>query len=266
MNKPQIIFLSGPISDKPDTYKADFDAAAQAVVSAGDIPLNPATLPFGLAQRDYMRITLAMMDAADLVLQLPGWSHSKGALAEAALADKIGLPMQDYADFLADMRRPAPEPEQEPERPAPASRVERMFGKRETWGQNPPEAQAPAQEGDPDTADFERRAARGFLIVECEDCHTTREFCSRSPITYNRCKKCGHDTPLDATTMRPAYAKCKCGREYKYKTNADAETLSINCIACGAPIDMKLNARGTAYVTLQDAGGALRMKPFYLDR
>lgn len=55
--------------------------------------------------------------------------------------------------------------------------------------------------------------------------------------------------------MRPAYAKCKCGREFKYQTNATGDTITINCIACGSPIDMQLNGRGTAYVTLRDAGG-----------
>ena len=249
MNEPKIIFLSGPISDKPDTYKADFAAAVQAVAAAGHIPLNPATLPFGLSERSYMRITLAMVEAADLVVQLPEWLSSKGAIAEAALADKISTPRMSYEDFLTESNLAFADPAPEPERPA--SRVERMFGKRETWGHTP---ETQAQEGDPDTADFERRAARGFLIVECQECHTTREFCSRSPITYNHCQKCGHDTPLDATTMRPAYAKCKCGREYKYKTNADTETLSINCIACGAPIDLQLNWRGTAYITLRDNG------------
>ena len=91
--------------------------------------------------------------------------------------------------------------------------------------------------------------------MECEECHETREFCTRTPITFNRCRKCDHVTPLDTTAMRPAYAKCKCGREFRYRTNAEAKTLTIRCIACGAPIDMQLNARGTAYVTLRDAGG-----------
>lgn len=245
MNKPQKIFLSGPISTRLDTYKGEFDRAAQIVADAGHIPLNPAWMPLGLQQRDYMRISMAMLDSADLLVAHPDWAESAGATIEHNYAERVGIPVMSWADFLAEIQpTPAPEPER------PASRVERMFGKRETWGQG-----TPAQEETGPEAAFERRAVRGFLIVECEDCHETREFCSRSPITYNRCRKCGHDTPLDFTAMRPAYARCKCGREFKYQTNATADTLSINCIACGAPIDLQLNGRGTAYVTFRDAGG-----------
>ena len=105
--------------------------------------------------------------------------------------------------------------------------------------------------------------------MECENCGQTREFCSRAEITSNRCHSCGHVTTLDKTYMRPAYAKCKCGREFKYQTNATGDTITINCIACGSPIDMQLNGRGTAYVTLRDAGGALkpafRSTPYYIN-
>lgn len=48
MNKPQKIFLSGPISTRLDTYKGEFDRAAQIVADAGHIPLNPAWMPLGL--------------------------------------------------------------------------------------------------------------------------------------------------------------------------------------------------------------------------
>lgn len=56
----------------------------------------------------------------------------------------------------------------------------------------------------------------------------------------------------------------------QYQTNATGDTITINCIACGSPIDMQLNGRGTAYVTLRDAGGgalkpAFRSTPYYIN-
>lgn len=266
MRKPLKVFLSGPISSRMETYKAEFDDAARIVIEAGHLPLNPATLPIGMESRDYMRICLAMLDSADLLLQLPGWGKSAGAIAERTVAMKTGVESLTLEDFIREYgpeRVPAePEPPSEPEQLL--SRVERLFGRRESWpnataaatpSQDKPKAEAEETEDTGPEASFSRRAVKGFLIVECESCGQTREFCSRAEITSNRCHSCGHVTTLDKTYMRPAYAKCKCGREFKYQTNATGDTITINCIACGSPIDMQLNGRGTAYVTLRDAGG-----------
>ena len=280
MRKPLKVFLSGPISSRMETYKAEFDDAARIVIEAGHLPLNPATLPIGMESRDYMRICLAMLDSADLLLQFPGWGKSAGAIAERTVAMKTGVESLTLEDFIREYgpeRVPAePEPPSEPEQLL--SRVERLFGRRESWpnataaatpSQDKPKAEAEETEDTGPEASFSRRAVKGFLIVECENCGQTREFCSRAEITSNRCHSCGHVTTLDKTYMRPAYAKCKCGREFKYQTNATGDTITINCIACGSPIDMQLNGRGTAYVTLRDAGGALkpafRSTPYYIN-
>lgn len=271
MRKPLKVFLSGPITSRLETYKAEFDDAARIVSEAGHLPLNPATLPIGMEQRDYMRICLAMLDSADLLLQLPGWGKSAGAIAERTVAMKTGVESLTLEDFIREYgpeRVPAePEPPSEPEQLL--SRVERLFGKRESWPtataaatptQDKPKAEAEDTEGTGPETSFSRRAVKGFLIVECESCGQTREFCSRAEITSNKCHSCGHVTTLDKTYMRPAYAKCKCGREFKYQTNATGDAITINCIACGSPIDMQLNGRGTAYVTLRDAGGGIKTR------
>lgn len=271
MRKPLKVFLSGPISSRLETYKAEFDDAARIVSEAGHLPLNPATLPIGMENRDYMRICLAMLDSADLLLQLPGWGKSAGAIAERTVAMKTGVESLTLEDFIREYgpeRVPAePEPPSEPEQLL--SRVERLFGRREIWpnataaatpSQDKPKAEVEETEDTGPEASFSRRAVKGFLIVECESCGQTREFCSRAEITSNRCHSCGHVTTLDKTYMRPAYAKCKCGREFKYQTNATGDTITINCIACGSPIDMQLNGRGTAYVTLRDAGGGIKTR------
>lgn len=281
MRKPLKVFLSGPISSRMETYKAEFDDAARIVSEAGHLPLNPATLPIGMENRDYMRICLAMLDSADLLLQPPGWGKSAGAIAERTVAMKTGVESLTLEDFIREYGPERvlaePEPPSEPEQLL--SRVERLFGRRENWPnvtaadtppQDKPKAETEDAEDTGPEASFSRRAVKGFLIVECENCGQTREFCSRAEITSNRCHSCGHVTTLDKTYMRPAYAKCKCGREFKYQTNATGDTITINCIACGSPIDMQLNGRGTAYVTLRDAGGAalkpsFRAAPYYIN-
>lgn len=48
---------------------------------------------------------------------------------------------------------------------------------------------------------------------------------------------------------------CKCGKSFRYKTNAEAETITHSCLDCKAPVDMELNGKGTAYVTIGVRGG-----------
>ena len=108
MNKPQKIFLSGPISTRLDTYKAEFDKAAEIVADAGHIPLNPAWMPLGLQQKDYMRISMAMLESADLLVAHPDWAESKGATIERTYAEKVGIPVMSWGDFLAAVTPQAP--------------------------------------------------------------------------------------------------------------------------------------------------------------
>lgn len=102
MMKPMKVFLSGPISTRMETYRAEFDNAARIVSEAGHLPLNPATLPLGMENRDYMRISLAMLDSADLLLQLPEWGKSAGAVAERAFALKVGVERITLEDFIRE--------------------------------------------------------------------------------------------------------------------------------------------------------------------
>jgi hypothetical protein len=55
------------------------------------VVLNPATIPTGLAQGNYMDICFAMLRSANCIVMLPGYENSKGALAELAYAEKLGM-------------------------------------------------------------------------------------------------------------------------------------------------------------------------------
>ena len=114
------------------------------------------------------------------------------------------------------------------------SRVERMFGGRETWS-------TPG-------ADDGQGPYKGFLLVVCEECGEVKAFCAKRETYGFRCDHCGHETPLE--NLRPMYMHCKCGKSFRYKTNATAQTITHNCLDCKAPVDMELNKRGTAYVTI----------------
>lgn len=125
------------------------------------------------------------------------------------------------------------------------SRMERMFGARETWNTastpNPDEGQGPY---------------KGFLLVVCEECGEIKAFCAKRETYSFRCDKCGHETALE--NLRPMYMHCKCGKSFRYKTNATEETITHTCLDCKAPVDMELNKKGTAYVTIGVRGGKTR--------
>lgn len=86
------VFISGRITDD-SSYKKKFDYAAASIERkiGNSVILNPATLPAGLTEKDYMRICIAMLEAADVAVFLPSWELSSGSKAERAMAEKLGI-------------------------------------------------------------------------------------------------------------------------------------------------------------------------------
>ena len=95
---------------------------------------------------------------------------------------------------------------------------------------------------------------KGFLLIECDHCGETRGFCAKQPIDEYRCNECGGRTKLSG--LRRMFMDCECGRHSRYYTNETAEVVTHNCIECGSPVDMMLNSRRTAYVSI--GGGSTR--------
>lgn len=104
---------------------------------------------------------------------------------------------------------------------------------------------------------------KGFLFIKCEHCGETRGFNAKVPIDEYKCSECGGKTKLKG--LRPAHLDCECGKHWKYQTNETADVLTINCINCGQPVDMMLNSRRTAYISIgrgntrKDTGGYKRI-------
>lgn len=57
------VYIAGKITGDR-RYRAKFREAAKALEEAGHVVLNPATLPDGLDDVDYMRICMAMVEWA----------------------------------------------------------------------------------------------------------------------------------------------------------------------------------------------------------
>ena len=93
---------------------------------------------------------------------------------------------------------------------------------------------------------------KGFLMVKCEECGAVKAFCAKRETYGFKCDKCGAQTPLEK--LRPMFMRCKCGKEFRYKTNLTEKYVTHTCISCHAPVDMELNRRETAYVTIEERG------------
>jgi predicted Rossmann-fold nucleotide-binding protein len=85
------IYISGPMTGHEDNNRAAFNRLAGRITHHGHVAINPAVLPDGLTQREYMNIDMAMLSVSDAIIMLPGWQASAGATAEYHYAYKVGM-------------------------------------------------------------------------------------------------------------------------------------------------------------------------------
>lgn len=89
------VYVAGPMTGYENYNRQSFNDAAVRLHVKGHTALNPATLPDGLTQSQYMDICFAMIRAADAIYLLKGYEESKGAMAELAYAEKLELEIME---------------------------------------------------------------------------------------------------------------------------------------------------------------------------
>ena len=92
------IYIAGKITGDNE-YRAKFQEATSTMEALGHVVLNPAILPAGLEEWDYMQITLAMLNAADLAVFLPDYQESAGAMIEWEWCKRTGKDCTLYLDI-----------------------------------------------------------------------------------------------------------------------------------------------------------------------
>lgn len=90
-----IIYIAGPMSGIKDFNRPLFNMVAGELTEQGHSVLNPAILPDGLSQGQYMQICLPMVAVAHELVMLPGWERSEGAYIEFCLAKKSGKTIRE---------------------------------------------------------------------------------------------------------------------------------------------------------------------------
>lgn len=102
------LFISGPVMGVPYAWKA-FDEARVFYMNMGYAVTVPTDLPVGMSNADYARICFSMIDSADEVAFLPGWSKSDRARLEWDYCGYIGKPRRVYEDDVENGRPKKPE-------------------------------------------------------------------------------------------------------------------------------------------------------------
>lgn len=103
---PRRIYISGPITGYPDGNAKSFSDMAKLITDAGHVAVNPHELPHdhGKTWREYMDEDIKAMMTCDLVVTLPGWNLSKGAMIEVGLAYGLGITAMEWYEAQAILR------------------------------------------------------------------------------------------------------------------------------------------------------------------
>ena len=81
MENKKVIYIAGPITGVERYWEA-FEKVEDDLTARGFIALTPTRIPSNLANEKAMKICLAMIDQADAVYFMPGWTESRGACLE----------------------------------------------------------------------------------------------------------------------------------------------------------------------------------------
>jgi hypothetical protein len=95
------IYISGPITGRPNGNKDAFDRAEETMHSRGHTTFNPQSIPAPTKEvklqgsravwQYYMRECVRYLPTCEMIYMLPGWFESEGATEELRLARLLGL-------------------------------------------------------------------------------------------------------------------------------------------------------------------------------
>ncbi len=90
-NKKKVVYIAGSISLDIDNYREKFAQAERDLRYVGfAMVINPTMLPDNLPYRRYAPISIAFVEACDIVYALNDWEKSIGAQAEVTYAKMAG--------------------------------------------------------------------------------------------------------------------------------------------------------------------------------
>lgn len=90
-NKKKVVYIVGAITLDIDNYKKKFAEAESDLRYVGfEMVINPTVIPDNLPYRRYAPISIAFVEACDVIYALNDWEKSIGAQAEVTYAKMAG--------------------------------------------------------------------------------------------------------------------------------------------------------------------------------
>lgn len=94
--KKKVVYILGPFDSKSGLD--DYAAAEEMLTEMGYETTSRVFVPEGLDKAEANRIAVAMIDAADAVVALPGWNNDDEAVVDRHLAYCFDKPLADLKD------------------------------------------------------------------------------------------------------------------------------------------------------------------------
>ena len=104
-NKLYDIYISGPMTGQPEFNYPLFNKTAEVLRSYGYVVFNPAECFDGntdLPKEVYMREDIRAVVDSKLVVTLPFWIESPGALLEVEVAKACGVGVISFEEFIKE--------------------------------------------------------------------------------------------------------------------------------------------------------------------
>jgi hypothetical protein len=102
------VYLAGPITSKPASFRAAFALAGGLLARQGLTVVSPVVedqADFSPeAWQGYMRRSLQLMLGCSAVSVLPDWEDSRGATLEVEVAQALGMPVRTTEQWLRLLR------------------------------------------------------------------------------------------------------------------------------------------------------------------
>lgn len=84
------VYICGKITGNKD-FKKQFKEAEDTLTSLGYVVINPANLPSGLSQMDYMVTCIIMLSRCKYIYPIGDYKSSEGTIIELQFANKVGI-------------------------------------------------------------------------------------------------------------------------------------------------------------------------------
>lgn len=108
-NQRKRVYIAGPMTGLNNYNREAFIEAARSIAAHTClIPVHTAWLEDGFGDKDYMDMSIDLLEDCDYITTLPGWRESEGAQTEVRYAKGRGIPLIEFKDLFSEYPKHSP--------------------------------------------------------------------------------------------------------------------------------------------------------------